>query len=131
MRIKLSYEELESLTTELFKKVSSEFRPEMIIHPGVRTDYLISKAESQFGMKPVIVDTSRPFPFKKLMRLIFYDMFDQIPDPIAEYMADQYIQIVHSESKRPRMIREDVLEDIPINTSNVLIIDDVFCTGQT
>jgi hypothetical protein len=131
MREKLSYERLDGITEELFNRVSYEFCPEAIIHPGIRTDYLVKKAESHFGKKPVVLDTARKFPLKKFGRIIFYDLFDFVPEAFANRVIDWYIKAVHSDKKVPVIVGNNALEAVPDETSRVLILDDVFCTGQT
>lgn len=128
-RIKLSYSDLDGIIQNLFEEIQNNFKPEIIIHPGIRTDYLIKKAEEFFNIKPYIIDNSRNIPFKKIGRKLFYDLFDYVPNFIAEKVVDGYIKIVHSEKQKPVVNEKDV-EKIPL-FSSALILDDVFCSGNT
>ncbi len=130
MRKKLSEKELEGLTESLFSQVSSHFKPDVIVHPGIRTDFLVTRVEGYFGLKPIIVDTARRLPLKKVMRLFFYEALDSLPDSAAGYVVDWYIRVVHSNEQKPKIVNEDVLEGVPPGSS-VLVLDDVFCSGHT
>ena len=127
---KLTYDDLDRITLELYQQISSEFTPAIILHLGIRTTYLVEKSEDFFNVKPFIVNTARDFPMKKIMRKIFYDMFNLLPDDVADYLVDHYIKIVHSKNRKPSVI--SFSENLPeFNSSKILILDDVFCTGDT
>ena len=126
---KLDYHQLDEITHELFEKIDTDFTPDIIVHPGIRTRYLAHKAKDHFHTEPYIIDTKRALPFKQAMRKIFYEMFDYVPSTIARPLTEVYIKSVHSESRQPRVIQEHI-ENIP-RSSSVLILDDVFCTGHT
>lgn len=130
MSQRLSYTDLDALISALFSQISEKFNPDIIIHPGIRTDFLVKKAREYFQMEPFIIDNARDFPFKRVLRLVFYDLFDMVPDVVSKHIVDWYIKVVHSENKSPKVL-DGALDDIPNGTQSALILDDVYCTGQT
>ncbi|MEI7718256.1 MAG: phosphoribosyltransferase family protein [archaeon] len=129
-RIKLQYPELDEIVNSLFENINTSFTPDTIIHPGIRTDYLINKARNFFNQEPYVIDTSRPFPFKRVMRKFFCEYLDSLPEFVTNPLAEAYIKIVHAEKKKPA-VAEEYIERLPKSLGNVLILDDVFCTGHT
>jgi hypothetical protein len=129
-RIKLQYPELEKLTISLFENIQRDYSPDTIIHPGIRTDFLITRATDFFHQEVFSIDTSRPLPLKNIMRKFFCEALDSLPDSMAERIVEAYTTIVHSEHLKPQ-VREEYVKELPKNLGRVLLLDDVFCTGQT